>query len=181
LVEQLGVLPRPRDDLRAERGRRPRVHHVGVADEAARPVALLLAVAVGDIRRWVDRKLLLTRSERGVEAHAAVLVDRIPHGEGNAEEALAAYAPVAGKPVDPVLVAGAHVGGMPAEFAPARDQRVAVLDRADEPLERGDDLDRPLALLVELHRAADGLWLADQIAAVGEQFGDPPSRLVDRG
>ena len=43
-------------------------------------------------------------------------------------------------------------GGMPAQLAAARDQRVAVLHRADEPLTARDDLQRALALLEELHR-----------------------------
>src|SRR4029077_1039385 len=99
---------------------------------------------------------------------------------GHAEEALAAYSPVAGEAVDPVLVAGTHVRRVPAQLTPARDQRVAVLDRANEPLARGDDLDGALALLVELDGAIDALRLADQVSALLEQLDDARARAVDR-
>ena len=74
----------------------------------------------------------------------------------------------------------AHVRRVPVQLSPARDQLLAVSDRAQEPLPAGDDLDGPLALLEELDRARDRLRLADQVAGVLEQLDDPFARLVDR-
>ena len=57
-------------------------------------------------------------------------------------------------------------GRMPLQLAAAREQRLAELDRLDEPLAAGDDFERAIALLVELHRVRDRPRLADQIAAI---------------
>ena len=46
-------------------------------------------------------------------------------------------------------------GGCHVQLAAARDQLLAELDGLDEPLPAGDDLERPIALLVELHRVRD--------------------------
>ena len=70
------------------------------------------------------------------------------------------------EPVDPVLVARAHVRGMPLQLAAARQQRLAEVDRLDEPLPAGDDLERPIAFLVELDGVRDRPRLADQIAGL---------------
>src|SRR3989442_348234 len=114
-----------------------------------------------------------------------MLVERIPHREGHAEEALAADAPVAREPVDPVLVARAHVRRMPAKFAAALDQGLAMLDRADEPLAAGDDLHRALALLEVLHRVRQRLGLACQPppprAEPHPAGARPPGRRFARG
>ena len=56
-LEEVGT-PAPAD-LGRERTRGPGVHDVGVADEAARLSALLLAVAGGDVTRGIDREPLL--------------------------------------------------------------------------------------------------------------------------
>src|SRR6266550_2500973 len=108
---------------------------------------------------------------------AAVCAYRIPDGERHSEEPLPAGAPVADETVHPVLVAVAHVLRMPAQFAPAREQRVAELDGLDEPLAARDDLERPVALLVELHRVRDGPRLADQLAGLPELLHDHRARL----
>ena len=108
------------------------------------------------------------------------LVQRIPDGERNAEEALAADAPIAREAIHPVLEARAHVGRVPFELASPRDQRLAVIQRADEPLPAGDDLNRALALLKELHRVRQRLGLALQLARLVQQLDRPAARLVDR-
>ncbi len=68
---------------------------------------------------------------------------------------------------------------MPFELAAARDQRLAVLDRLEEPLTARDDLHRALALLEELDCVRDRLGLADQIAGCLELSDDRASRLID--
>ena len=55
-----------------------------------------------------------------------------------------------------------------------------MLDRPDEPLAAGDDLDGPLALLEELDRPRHRLGLADQVARLAQQLDDRAARLVDR-
>src|SRR3954470_21934442 len=100
----------------------------------------------------------------------AVVEHAGPNPERHPQEALPADRPVRGEPVDPVLVAHAHVRRMPADLAPARDQLVLVLHRADEPLPARDDLERPVALLEELDSALHRLRLADQLARLLEQL-----------
>ncbi len=183
--EHLGIellldarLPR---DLRGERGGGPRVHHVGVAGEAPRPPAVGLLVPVGHVGGRVHGQLLLAREDRLLVADLAVVVDRVPERERHPEEALAAHAPVAREAVHPILEARSHVGRVPAQLAPTRDQRLAMGERAHEPLPARHDLDRALALLEELHGVRERLRLADELARLLEQLDDPPARLVDAG
>ena len=68
---------------------------------------------------------------------------------------------------------------MPLQLAAARQQRLPELHRLDEPLAAGDDLERPVALLVELDRVRDRPRLADQVARLAQQLDDAaraPSR-----
>ena len=170
-VEEVGVVDPARDDLRRERRRRPGVHHVGVADEPAGLTTLRLVVAVGHVGRRVDRKASLVRGDRAGPIGCAVVEHRVPDGEGHAEEALTGDVPVASEAVDPVLVAHPHEVGVPVELVAAGQQLVGrrVLD---EPLPARDDLERPVAVLPELHRVGDRLRLADHVARLGEQLDD---------
>ena len=74
-------------------------------------------------------------------------------------------------------------GGCQRQLAAPLEQGLAQLGVAgavlDEPLAAGDDLQRPVALLVELDRVGDRLGLADQLARLGQQLDDPPLRLLD--
>ena len=158
----------------------PGVHHVGIADEAARQAALLRGVARRHVGGRIDRQLRLVRHHRRVEVDAAVLAHGIPHRERHAEEALAADAPVAVQAVDPVLVPRAHVLRVPLQLAAALEQLLAELDGPDEPLPAGDDLERAVALLVELHRVGDRPRLALQVAARLQQLDDLRLRLLGR-
>src|SRR5207302_4227975 len=97
---------------------------------------------------------------------------RVPGRTRHAEEALAADAPVAVQAVGPVLVAVPHVLRMPLQFASALDERVAEVDRFDEPLAARDDLERAIALLVELHRVRDRTRIALQHAARAQLIDD---------
>src|SRR4029079_16494250 len=103
----------------------------------------------------------------------AVGTDSVPDRDGDAEEPLARDQPVAVEAVDPVLEADLHVGRVPAQLLGPAEQRVAQVAVApavgDVPLPSGDDLEGPVALLVELDRVGDGPGLAVEIAAVAEQ------------
>ena len=103
--EQVWVVDPAAGDLRGERRRRPRVHHVGVADEPAGLAALVLGEPGG---QSVDGSTG-SRVSSGVRissySRVAVVVEAVPQRDRNAEEALAADQPVAVEPVDPVLVA----------------------------------------------------------------------------
>ena len=114
--EQVGVGLPPAGDLRGQRRRRPGVHHVGVAEEAVRLAALVLAVALRRVRRRVDRQLVLAGQERVGVVGLALAVERVPHRERDAEVALARDQPVAVEAVDPVVVAAAHVGRQPGDL-----------------------------------------------------------------
>ncbi len=69
---------------------------------------------------------------------------------------------------------------MPLELAPARDELVAHVQRSDEPLPARDDFERPIALLEELHGMRDRPRLAEEVAALPQQFNDAGSRLHGR-
>ena len=178
--EQIRIVEPSARNLRRQRRGRPGVHDVGIAGEPVRRVALIRRVAIGEVGGRIDRQARFVRRERPAVIDAAVGAHRIPHRERHAEEALPADAPVAGQAVHPVLVAVPHVLGMPLQLAAARQQRVAELHRLDEPLAARDDLERPVALLVELHRMRDGPRLADQIARLAKLLDDRRPRLRRR-
>ena len=94
-------------DLRGQRRGRPGVHDVRVADEAARLAALVLVVPPGASRRRVDRQLGLGGHQRVVVVGLALVVERVPDREGDAEEALTADQPVAVEAARPSCRSGA--------------------------------------------------------------------------
>src|SRR5215217_7288873 len=69
---------------------------------------------------------------------------------------------------------------MPSELPAALQQLWTERELLHVPLPRRDDLERPLAALVELHDVADALRLADEIARIGEELRDPASSLLGR-
>ena len=106
----------------------------------------------------------------------AVLVERVPDRDRHAEEALARDEPVAGEAVRPVLEAHAHEVGMPRHLAAEADEPLAQLPRrgrrCEVPLPRRDDLERAVALLVELHDVGERLRVADELARLLQQLDD---------
>ena len=151
-------------NLGRQRGRRPRVHHVGLAHEAAGLAALVLGVSGSRLRRRVHRQLILARRDRCVPLGFAIDVNGIPDRDRHAKEALTRHEPVASETVHPVLVALAHVGGDKVEgLATLKEAGAKCFVTAtvgDVPLARGDDLERAITLFVELDRVGDGLGLA---------------------
>ena len=146
-----GSSTQPVGDLRRERRRRPRVHHVGVADETAGLAALVVGEA-RRARRWTGRSgsVASSGSDRVVVVGVAVGVERVPDRERHAEVALAADEPVAVEALDPGLVADcACTAGASAARVPRVEERVAQLGVAaavaDVPLPRRDDLERAVA------------------------------------
>ena len=76
---------------------------------------------------------------------------------------------------------------MPLQLASAREQLLAELDRLDEPLAARDDLERAIALLVELDVVRDRARIAFEIAALLQQLRNdraapswPTGRPADR-
>ncbi len=178
LGEQLGVRALParapaRRDLRGQRGGRPRVHDVRVADEAAGLATLGLVIPRGRLRGRVDRQLLLGRDDPLLPADLALLVHAVPHGDRHAEEALPRDQPVAVEAADPVVVAGPHVGRVEVELAPARPHRLAQVlvttTVADVPLAGGHDLEGLVALLEEVGLALGLGGLAVQVARASQR------------
>ena len=145
-----------------ERRRGPGVHDVGVADEPTGLTPLVVAVPVGDIARRVDRQAVVGGEQGVVVVDRAVAVHRVPHREGHAEEALPADVPVPVQALHPRFVAVAHVRRVPAQLAAPLEQPLAQVERSHVPLPAGDDLEGPIAALVELDRVSDRLGLADQ-------------------
>ena len=130
--------------------------------------ALVGGVAGRDVGRRVDRQGVLGGHDRVVVVRLAVVADRVPQRDRHAEEALPADQPVAVEALDPVVVAVAHVVGEPVELLAAGEEGLAAVlvapAVADVPLAAGDDLQRPAAALVELHRVGDRAGLAVQVA-----------------
>ena len=63
-------------------------------------------------------------------------------------------------------------GGCQCSSLAAGQQALAEGEGPDEPLAGRDDLERPVALLVELDRVGDGPGLADQGPRRGQQLDD---------
>src|SRR5207244_3649921 len=115
-----------------------------------------------------------------VAVDGAVLEHGVPDGERHTEEPLPADAPVASKAFDPVLEPGDHVRRVPRQLASAGEEPLAVGHRADVPLAAGDDLERAIAPLIELHGVGDRPRLPDQVPALGEKLDDALLGLLDR-
>ena len=179
LEQRLGSLVRllpAGHDLRGERGRRPRVHDVRLGGEAAGHIALGFVVAFRHVIGRVDRQTVLARSDRMIVIRLAGSLDRVPQRERHAEEALAGDQPVAVEAMHPVLVAHAHEIGVEVELLAALDQLgvqfgvgAAVLQ---VPLTGGDDLQRLVALLVEVRHTLGRGRLAVQVAGLAQRVDD---------
>ena len=151
-------------DLRGHRRGGPGIHDVLFGGEAAGHITLRLVVAFRHIDGRVDRQTILARGDRAIVIRLAGSVHRVPQRERYAEEALAGNQPVAVQTVHPVLVAHAHEVGVEVQFLAALDEfGVQLLVGAavlQVPLAGGDDLERLVALLVEvrhtLERTAHG-------------------------
>src|SRR4029453_1469459 len=74
----------------------------------------------------------------------------------------------------------AHVSGVPGELLAAAKERLLEAQDRDEPLAARDDLERPLALLVELHHVTDRLRLPDEPSGLAQQVDDRRACLLHR-
>ena len=181
-TEQVAVAFPIASDLWCQRRRCPCVHHVGFANETVGLAALRLSETGRHIRRRIDRQRLVAGHEHLVEDRARVGVESIPQRQRHTEVALSADQPVAFQASNPVAVATLHVRRVPGEFAAALDECVAEAFVAatvtDVPLARGNNFERTLAALVELHRVLDLAWLADHFARGCQHLGDGALRLL---
>src|SRR5262249_47539735 len=161
----------------------PRVHDVGIADEATGLAALILVVPIRDVVRRVDGQLVLTSEESSFVVDVAVLVDRVPDRERHAEEPLPADEPVGVETLHPALEARPHVRRVPVQLASPGEQGVAQLrvvgTVSDVPLPRSYDLERARPALVELHRVRDDDRLAIEAPGFAQELDDPFTRLLD--
>ena len=159
----LGVDPPVALDLRRQRRGRPGVHDVGLGGEAARLVALVLGVTRGGIGQGIHRQACSGRRRSGcAKSGSPSASDRVPDRERNPEVALPRDAPVLVEALDPVGVAGLHVGRVPLDLVALGEQRLLVLEDADEPLAGRHELERAVALLVELDDLIGRFGLADE-------------------
>ena len=179
-AEQIGVLPPQGGDLRGQRRRRPRVHHVRVAGEASGDAALLRREPRRDVLLRVDRERSFIGEERILVAREPAFVQPVPHGERDPEEPLTADAPVLVQVRHPGAVAGLHVRGMPRQLLTARDQPLLETEDRHEPLTTGDDLERSFPLLVELHGVSDRLRLTEERARLSKHLDGSAAGLLDR-
>ena len=102
----------------------------------------------------------------------AVGVERVPDRERDAEEPLPRDQPVAVEAADPVVVAVLHVRRDPLDLGAAVEHLVAqpgvAAAVADVPLPGGDDLERLVALLVEVRHPLGRLRLAVEVAGLAQ-------------
>ena len=163
-------------NLRGQGGSSPGVQNVRVSDEAARYAALILGVTGSSLRCGVNRQHLFGRQNRVLVVRLTLSVQRVPDGEGNAEEALARNQPVAVQALNPVLVAATHEGGVPVHLTAALDELLAACSVtatvADVPLAGSNDFEGLVALLVELHGVGNRLGVAVHFASLNQHFHD---------
>ena len=123
---------------------------------------------------WINRKIGFLRHKRRVVDRISGIVEAIPEWDRNAKEALTRYEPVAVESPNPIFVAHLHVCGMPVKFSTASKEfgpQLGITPTVGEiPLTRRDDLERLIALFVELHRVSDGTRFTDDVSGGGEQF-----------
>ena len=157
-------------DLRGQRRGGPGVHDVLFGGETAGHITLGLVVALRHVDGRVDRQTILARGDRVIVIRLAGSVHRVPQRERDAEEALAGDQPVAVQAVHPVLITHAHEVGVELEFLAALDEfgvqlgvGTAVLQ---VPLAGGDDLERLVALLVEVRHTLGRRRLTVQVAGL---------------
>ena len=67
---------------------------------------------------------------------------------------------------------------MPGDLFAAGQQPVLERQGVHEPLPAGDDLERSVALLVELHDVLHRLRFAHQVTGIAQQIRDPGARLL---
>ena len=136
-LEEVGIVDPAGGDLRRERRRGPRVHDVGIGGEAAGLVALRLGEAGRAVGRGIDGQRVLGRQQRIVViGRVAVGADAVPDRERHAEVALATDQPVGVQPVEPRVVAHAHVRRVPAAARLPSASSSARRSRSRPPLRR---------------------------------------------
>ncbi len=160
-VAGTAVLPSA-GDLGRQRGGGPGVHHVHFGRKTTGDAALAGRVARRDVGGGVDREVGLQRDQGGRVVRLAALVQRVPDGEGYAEETLPADQPVAVQPGHPVLVTRPHKGRVPAQLAAEVQQGLFVGQRPDPPLPARHYFQRPVAFFEKLHGMGYGARFAAQ-------------------
>ena len=133
----------------------------------------------------VDRQRRLRGHDRRVAGRLPSVVERVPDRERHAEVPLPADQPVGAQALHPVLVTDPHEVRVPVQLPPALQQLLAQASVpgavADVPLPAGDDLQRPVALLVELDRVRDRLRVSPtSVAGLAQQLDHPPPGLHGR-
>ena len=142
LGEKLRIPLPAAHDLRRQRRRGPRIHDVGIADEAAGLPALVVAIPGRRVGRRIDRQPRLARRDGVRIVDVSGGVERIPHRKRDTEEPLPATHQSPFKPLAQFY--SRPMRRMPFHSRP-RSAAPAELDRLDEPLAARDDLERSIA------------------------------------
>ena len=175
-----GIETPARADLGGERAREPGVEDVGLADEPVRPTPLLGREPRRHVDRRVDGQRVRGGDDRPLVVGAARAVERVPHRDRHAEVALAAHAPVGVQVLRPVAEPQPHEVGVPADLVALGEELILLVEQAHEPLAARDELERPLALLVELDAVLDRPRLAAKRSRRAQLLDDDPPRLRER-
>ena len=124
----------------------------------------------------IDGQAGLVGDDHPVVERFTVGVERIPDREGHPEEPLPGDQPVAVQATHPVVVAVAHVLRGPGQLRAALQQVGLQLFVAatvgQVPLAGGDDLQRLVTLLVEVHGPGDGFRFPVEIPGCAQQLHD---------
>ena len=177
----LGVELPMRTNLGRQRAGEPGVEDVFLAEETARLSALRLVEAAGHVRGRIDRQPVRCRQNRVFMVGLAVCIERIPHWNRHTEKALTTHAPVEREIVGPVAVADPHELRVPFHFGALGQECVLLVEQTNEPLPRWNQLERSVALLVELDRVFDRLGLTLEGRAVAGRAPVSVAQQLDDG
>ncbi len=156
----------------------------GSAEKPAGLVALILGEARGGIGHGIHRQRSPGRHRSDGRTIGLAVLAEPGTTPGKARRSSAAgNAPVLVQPFNPVGVAGLHVGRVPLDLVALRQEGLPVLEHANEPLPGRNELQRAVALFVELDDLVGRLRVTHQrrplppgkAPLLGEQLGHPSS------
>ena len=147
-----------------------------LADEPAGNTALLWSESWRGVAGRVNGKLVCRRgNDLAIEGYP-LAIEWVPQRNGYTEEPLPRNEPVAGEPIDPVVVAHPHEIWVEADFLPTGKQAVAEVfvlgSVADVPLASCDDLEGLIAFFEKLHGVNNRFWLTLEVTRFAEHVHD---------
>ena len=179
--EQIRIVEPPARDLRCHRRGGPRVHDVRVARRTRR-ACRADRPCNRQGRRSTDRSEDATRpaGAGGRSRRCRRPSPRYHTGNGTPKNRCRLTHQSPASPFTQFSYRWRMYSGCHFSSRPRSSSSSPELHRLDEPLAAGDDLERAVALLEELHRVRDRARLADHVAGLAQQLDDLRARLGGR-